>query len=547
MPMDPALRLLWRLRLRAFFRRWGKSLRTGKGIALTLVGLLMFVPWLWSIAMVPPDVGGIDPASLRRFGPLILLAYATLSLITSTGGSALFFTPAEVAFLFPGPFTRRGLLVYKLAGMVFGVLFSSVFFLLVLLRSSRNFLSAYVAIVLAMLFLQLLAMAVGLASDTVAVMATSVRRRLVLGLLVVLAVSAAWSAGTEALRLPAPEVLKKVEASPGIRAATMPFRPFILAYTAERVWPDLAGWSAVCLAMLGGLLVAVFAIDAQYLESSAASSARVYEQIQRMRRGGGVAFRRNSKTTSKVRLRMLPWCAGVGPVLWRQLATAARAPIRLTLITLVIMGPGLAMIYAHRGAPERIRAAIYTFPGASLYFSCFFSAMVAFDFRGDVDRMAEIKSLPISSLSVVVGQMLTPFLIFTLPVLLGVLLALPRLGGIDLESVATLAITMPISFLMIGLENLLVLIFPARTNTANPADFTAIGRQILLLLAKFLGGGLMIGVSVLVGVGAFYILGASRPVAVLVTLAVATSLASLLVPLQVVAFDRYDVASDAPA
>jgi hypothetical protein len=545
--MDPALRLLWRLRLRAFFRRWGKSLRTGKGIALTLVGLLVFVPWIWSMTLLPRDVGGIDVASMRRFGPMVLLAYATLSLVTSTGGSALFFTPAEVAFLFPGPFTRRGLLVYKLAGMVFGIFFSSVFILLALLRSNRNYLSAYVAIVLAMLFLQLLAMAVGLASDTVAVMATSVRRRLVLVLLVLVAGSAVWSAGAEVIGLPASEVIKKVEASPGIRAATMPFRPFILAYTAERVWPDLVGWSAVCLAMIGALLVAVFTIDAQYLESTAASSARVYDQLQRMRRGDGIAFRRNSKTTSKVRVRMLPWWGGVGPVLWRQIATAARAPIRLTLITLIIVGPGLAIAYSSHGNPEAIRPVIYTFPGISLYFSSLFSAMVAFDFRGDVDRMAEIKALPISSLSVVVGQILTPLLIFTVPVWLGFLLALPRLGDIDVESVAILAMTMPVTFLMIGFENLLVLIFPTRTNLANPADFTVIGRKVLLILAKFVGGGLMIGVSVLAGVGAFTILGASRPVALLATLAVATVLAALLIPLQVVAFDRYDVASDAPA
>src|SRR3954464_4077224 len=108
--MDPALLLLWRLRLRAWFRRWGKPPRKPKGILLTLVGLLVFVPWMLSIAYTPRQAMPFDPDRVRRFGPLALLAFSVLTLALSSGERVLLFQPAEIDFLFPGPFTRRALL-----------------------------------------------------------------------------------------------------------------------------------------------------------------------------------------------------------------------------------------------------------------------------------------------------------------------------------------------------------------------------------------------------------------------------------------------------
>ncbi len=418
--MDPALRLLWRLRLKAFFRRWGKNLRKPKGILLTLVGLLVFVPWILSIAFTPKAAIPWDPAGVRRFGPLILLAYAALTLALSSGERVLVFSPAEIDFLFAGPFTRRGLLAYKIAVAVLQVMFSSLFILLAFLRSSQSLPAAYLAIVLAMLFFQFLGMAVGLASNTVAAFATSVRRRVVVASLIGLVVATAWSAGTEILSLPPAEALARVESSPVLRAATWPFRPFIFVYTAGGFSAAAAGWTAVCAAMVAGTVAVVFAIDAQYFETSAASSARIYAQLQRMRQGGGLMPGRGIGAKAKRargRLGMLPWWGGIGPVLWRQLATALREPVRLAIITLILIAPGLILLMAHQGAQDRpiAQIAAYASAGIALYLSALFSAMVAFDFRGDVDRMEELKALPVHSVPLVIGQLATPVLIFTLP------------------------------------------------------------------------------------------------------------------------------------
>ncbi len=545
--------LLWRLRLKAFFRRWGKNLRKPKGILLTLVGLLVFAPWMLSIAMTPRSMMAWDPEKVRRFGPLVLLAYAALTLALSSGERVLLFTPAEIDFLFPGPFTRRGLLAYKVAGAVFGVMFSSLFLLLAFLRSSRSPLAAYLTIVLVMLFFQFLGIAVGLASNTVAVFATSVRRRVMVAAVVAFVAATAWSAGSEVLRLPFPEAVARLEGSPVVRAATMPFRPFILAYTSDGPSAEMFGWLGVCLAMVVAMGAVVFAIDAQYLESSAASSMRIYAQVQRMRQGGGLMPGRGLGATrskrARHRLGMLPWWGGVGPVLWRQLATAFREPWRLTLLTLILVGPGLAILLVTRATGEAGpgRVAGTAFLGIALYLSAFFSAMVAFDFRGDVDRMEELKALPIHSLPLAIGQLATPVLIFTLPGWVAFAAASTSFGHLAATDFALVAFIAPMATLMIGIDNLLFLVFPTRSIQATAADFASMGRQVLLILAKVLIGGATALLAFLLGWLGFFLSGGSLLVAYLSALGVATLAAGSLVPLLALAFRRYDVAGDSPA
>ena len=550
--MDPALLLLWRLRTRAFFRRLGRNLRKPKGILLTLVGLLVFVPWMLSIAFTPKAAIPWNPEGVRRFGPLILLVYAALSMVLSSGERVLFFSPAEIDFLFPGPFTRRGLLAYKAAGAVLQVMFSALFITVAFLRSSRSLPAAYLAIVLVMLFFQFLGMAVGLASNTVAAFATSVRRRVVVVGLIGLVVATAWSAGAEVFSLPPEEALARVEASPALRAATWPFKPFIFVYTSEGFSAAMAGWTSVCLGMVAAMVGVVFAIDAQYFETSAASSARIYAQLQKMRQGGGLMPGRGvliKPKRARLRLGMLPWLGGVGPVLWRQVATALREPVRLTIITLVLIAPGVIPLLAsrHPDATPIAQVAAFAFAGISLYLAGIFSAMVAFDFRGDVDRMEELKALPIHSVPLVIGQLATPVLIFTLPAWVAFTLASPYYGAVSPADFALLAMIAPITALVVGIDNLLFLLFPTRTTQANAADFTSMGRQVLLVLAKLLVGGATIGLAALVGWLVHYLTGGSRLTALLAALAVATLAAASLVPLMALAFRRYDVASDTPA
>ena len=104
--MSRALWLLLWLQLAGWLRYLGRNLGTVRGALLALVGLIVFVPWLVA-AVARPGGGGMDPASLQRYGPAMLVLYCVLNVLFSSHERAIYFTPAEVQFLFAGPFTRR--------------------------------------------------------------------------------------------------------------------------------------------------------------------------------------------------------------------------------------------------------------------------------------------------------------------------------------------------------------------------------------------------------------------------------------------------------
>jgi hypothetical protein len=245
---------------------------------------------------------------------------------------------------------------------------------------------------------------------------------------------------------------------------------------------------------------------------------------------------------------MLPWWGGVGPVLWRQLSTAIREPARLAILTLILVGPGVAPMFSrdHPDGPALAQISVYAFAGMALYISAFFSAMVAFDFRGDVDRMEELKALPIAPVPLVIGQLATPVLLFSVPGLVAFLLSSLYLGHAGTADLAFLATIVPLSALVVGVDNLLFLLFPTRTAMATTADFASMGRQVLLVLAKVVLGGLTVGLAAAVGY-LVYSFGGGRLGAYLAALAVISLAAASLVPFLALALRHYDVASDTPA
>ncbi len=114
--MDTSLLLLSRLRLRAGWRKVKRGLRTPMGIVAALFILawlgMLLVPRLiiaYGVKEPPPQV-----ALTKLFHPAALFAFWLMTNLAGRMKGPLAFSPAEVDFLFPGPYTRRKLLTYKL-------------------------------------------------------------------------------------------------------------------------------------------------------------------------------------------------------------------------------------------------------------------------------------------------------------------------------------------------------------------------------------------------------------------------------------------------
>ena len=241
--MHPALWKLLRLTDKASWRTLFRGARTVRGALLLifLIGIAgLYVVFLVGITFFMrgrtdfPDFTG----SAAPYLPLILLAIFLQAVLGSRGTGHLYFSPAEIAFLFAGPFHRRDLLLYKLIrrgfALVVGSLMISVTPVSWFLNGS---LSAFVGLSLALVFVNLASLAATLARLIVEEAAqTRIRKMVLLAVttLVVVALPQTFSRAP-VLRF-ATLAASFRETWPG-RVLLAPFEVFSNAMLAERLVP----------------------------------------------------------------------------------------------------------------------------------------------------------------------------------------------------------------------------------------------------------------------------------------------------------------------
>lgn len=545
--MDRALWFLLGLRLKGYGRRWVRGLKSPKGIILAIFGLVVLVPWLMSVVASPGQIQGMMAPAARRYGPFALMTWLVVSLVFSTGERTLQFTPAEVNLLFGAPFTRRQLLAYKLWVMFGGTVILSLFLAMGLRVYSPRYPSAFVGMVLIVLFGQLFTMAVALIVATLGAAATTWRRRLALAVLVAVLLALGMSAGPEFLEAPSLEGLQALAEAPKLRAVLTPFRWFLNAFTAERVWPDLVGWGSLAAAVDAALVVLILALDANYLETAAAAGEKVYALREAVRRGGGMAIARKPGRV-RGRVPMFPWWAGAGPLVWRQLTAARRQAARLVLMFLVFaLVAGEAVFVLVLKGEQTQPWIVPTFQGLLVWMTMFLGPVVAFDFRADVDRMDALKSLPIAPWPLALGQLAAPVVLVTALQWLA-MAPLAYFAGSRTGFWGVAALALPFNLLLFAVENLMFLWFPSRlaAGAAPSGDLQALGRFVLLFFAKMLALGLAGGFAAALGLALYFATGHNLAAALAAGWIGMAGVALALTPLIALAFTKFDVAGDIP-
>jgi hypothetical protein len=546
--LHPALLSLMKLQFRGRLRASVRGAKTPKGIVFLVVALIVLVLWLGPAIFSAFVVKRADVSIVRGVVPLALLALTIVTALAHGGDKAISFTPAEVNFLFPGPFTRRQLLLFKISKSMIGALLSALFFSLIMLRYGTLWAGVFVGAFLGMLFLQFASMAFVLTRQT-AGEATSfaTKRRAVLFVVLACAAVAVAPAVRAALRADWGTLISSVQSSTAAQVALAPIKPVAMAWTAP-TYGQLALWTIVAAAVDGALLLLVLKLDANLVDVALEASRRQDEVLTRMKRGAWITPPASgSKRTTLLRVPMPPRMGGAGPVLWRQLATAQRAS-RGLLIFLGIFAVGIVPVAVIGGSKGGVWAVL----PAVIWVTLILGAMLKLDFRGDLDRMDVLKSLPISPMAVAAGQLATPTIMLALIHILligGMLLFVPvnPAGGGNKVLLWALAIALPLDLLMIGVENLIFLLLPARPAAATPGDLSAMGRHALLFFLKGLVMLLACGLAAGAGAAAYFALGRSQVIACAVTVAVLSAAALAMVPLVGRTFDRFDPSVDVPA
>jgi hypothetical protein len=555
--MHPALSLLLKLRGRARLRRLLAGLKSVQGLLLVLVTALFFgcmvvpnllLPLVWSLS---PDGARLKEQMIEAarpmietIGPLFLLGFALMSIGTSMGEVAIYFAPAEVDFLFAAPFTRRELLLYKLRQSLRNALVAGTLFTLVCSRFAPHILGAWLGCVLAVLFLNALTLAVTLLGQSVTARADTQSRRMVLAAAAILVALGLWQA------LPAFDgqsllsVAEEFRSSPPGRVLLAPFEVFPRIVTA-RSYPAVALWSGIGVAMIAALFALAIGLDVNYLETAQQVSQRVYERLSRRRMGGG-AIAATPIRGARIRLPRLPWLAGVGPNLWRQLLLQVRRSQGLLfLIFFVLVGGGAAAMALRQVAPQSEYVLPLMILAGLAYQSLLASLQLPTGFRGDLDRLDWLKSLPLRSAAVVCGQVTGAALLLSglqAIILLGAWLLVGRGHEVFL---AGLVLLLPVNWLLFGIENLVFLMFPYRQTPTTAGDFQFFGKFLLFSLLKMALACL--GLAVAAAGAVLYLIVPSLWLPLTGSLLLLLAIDTAILYLATLAYDRFDVSLHTPA
>jgi len=560
--MHPALFLLLRLRLRAFWWRAVASLKTRRGAALFVVTVAFFA-FLLLPQFVLPLIHARSAASsperaevirqrteasipaIRTLGSLALLAFVMWSVATSWGESAIRFSPAEVDFLFPGPFSRRELLYYKLIQSIKSAFVVGTFIAVFGARRAPLLAGAWLGTVLTLLFINAFTLALTLLGQVVSQRAYNRSRQIALALAAILVGLGLAATLKDFDRSNLVESVGRFRESFAGWILVAPLEVFPRIMTARDA-AELTIWTALAFAIVAGLYGLAVSLDANYLEAAQQVSERAYARLQRRwQAGGGALGGVPIRGAQRIRIPRLPWLWGVGPNLWRQWLLLARRSQGLVFLVLivVVMGVVLSRVVGRSSGSSQFLVPVVVLSGLA-YQSLLASMQLPTGFRGDLDRMDWLKSLPLHPLAVVCGQFGGAAMLLSL-VQAALLLAAWALCGGTYQIYATgLVLLLPVNLLLFAVENLVFLIFPMRVTAATAGEFQYSAKFLLLAMFKMLL--IFVGLVISSAGAIVYLVVPQLWLAVGCCLLLLLVVDAFVVLLATNAFTRFDVSLDTP-
>ncbi len=540
--MHRALWKLLRLRARGGVRRIYRNAKTPRGAALTAVGSLVFILWMAPFFLAGRAEFNIAPELILQWAPLGLFSFCAMQLLVATGERGIVFSPAEINFLFAGPFRRREILLYKIVGGLGGCMVMSVFFSLFGQRVFEHWFPAYLGILLTVVLMYLFATALGVAGQLLAARAYTHFRK---GAIAVILIAAGIYLYGRVAAIETIDILAAGEAITTSRAYIIllaPFHIFVRVMLAETWSVSFALWSAAGIAIDAAIVAAIIGLDRNFMEASLSSSKKTYERLQRFQRGGSLDVSRSR--TARLRIPMLPRLGGAGTIARKQLISAVRSP-GAWMVGILVPATGLVLGFTLGDVlGEDGELGMGFLIGMSLYATFMLSAMIRFDFRSELETMERLKSLPLPASAVAVGELAAPILIST-SIQLALCVPYAIHQGEWLLLAAILAFAPPLNALMFAIENFFYVLFPMKRHAGHFGDPQFVGRQIMLYFTKFSVLALCLGVVGGVGFLTNYLLGI-LVIAMGVAWVILTFFAALSFPCVAWAFSRFDPSIHTP-
>jgi hypothetical protein len=481
----PATFQLLRLQSRGRRRRmWQRFRRPGR-LALSAVACVLGVVWLGNAAMTVWLREAASAETLSALLSLGLVFYAAWHLAKAAffrPESPFDWSPAERDLLAALPLESRDLVAYQIASVTVTTSIKTGLFALLLLPDLRCVPLALVGLFLAMMTLELLRMAVEIATWGMSRRAYLAYRVVVVagllaGALAVIGVIVReggpggqinFGEGVLERLL---DILLKSDASV-FGYAALAFGPFIDLIAAEGISASRIGLAAAAVGAVALYAAAVIGLYAAAVRLVVQRERRHYQLVEQRavkqraveQRAGDLCLARSESRPMAAGgfvplLKQLPRWGGAGPLAWRQLIGARRT--WGSLLTAMIAPAVLACCPCFVIADANI-ALLATAATLAFYTFLLLPTAIRFDFRRDLDRIAMFKGLPIAPAAAVIGQVVVPVFIATL--FQSVVLAFATYSrSLPPHYFFTVMLVMvPLNALVFSLDNLIFLLYPHR-------------------------------------------------------------------------------------
>jgi len=454
-----------------------------------------------------PVTGGISMS--ESFGAIILFTIVLLAWIVPRERAALTFTEAEVAFLFPAPISRRGLIHFKLLRSQTAILFMTLFLTVVTRRFGGHpwIRAAGWWLIISTLNLHFLGSSFALTMLMDRGITRWKRRGAILLLLAgCVAAVMFWAHQTlppfdlssaKDFDAVADYLKRLLEAGP-VPYLLYPFRLVIKPYLAK----DAAAFLAVLPATLAILLLHylwVIRSDVAFEEASVEASRKIAEKVAAIRAGNWQGSRKPPKRRrSPFRLR--PDGPAAVALLWKNLISAGQALNPRLGITLAAVAIGMSIGLGHTTSTSSFVFVLGMFTAMLLAMSVLTGPQfLRQDFRPDLPLTDLLKSYPMPGWQIVLGEVLAPVVILTCVQWLLLILTTGFFSGvhdgngpgfrISFGMAFSAAILMPaFNLITLQIPNASVLLFPGWFITGKdaPQGIEATGQRLIFFFGQLI-------------------------------------------------------------
>ncbi len=565
-----------------------KRLKRPKYLAGALVGALYFyfyfVRYLFGRGGSRPALAApgfaADAGLFEAIGACLLFVAVLLAWLVPHERAALAFTEAEVAFLFPAPISRRGLIHFKLLRSQTAILFTTLFLMLVTNRFGGRFWihAAGWWVILSTLNLHLLGSSFARTMLLERGISNWQRRGMILALVAALAAAVglwAWrtlppfDASGWDVSQPLDQLAARAQHYFHLVVTSGPV-PYVLYPLRLVVRPYLAPNG---VAFLEALLPAALLLALHYLwvirsnvafeEASITASRRLAEKVAAVRSGNWQA--RKGFSPKRPPFTLSPTGPPMVALIWKNVISTGQAFTVRMWVILVMLAVVLCVLVRQIASDSGGLFATGMVVCGLLVWSLFLGPQVLRqDLRQDLAVADVLKLYPLRGWQVVLGELLAPAVILTAIqwclLIVGAGLVwrsderLP--GGVSSLAIGLgAALLVPVlNLILLLIPNSAVLLFPAWFQPGKEAaqGIEATGQRIIFMLGQLLIFLLALIPAAIVFTLVFFlarfVLGATPaiPLAALAAALVLAGEAALGFLLLGYWFDRFDVSSELP-